>query len=370
MMDSFLLIMEQRNNHINKFLITVTFKLFSCISGITHNNCYMMYESVTINDFEVNANEVEIPLAVSTFKKYGCLVVRGLNAGYVDDIFKDAVVVAKQAVSLLDQAEKIPQGWQTPDGTLFIPASPEYRSKLGRDKQIMVLGLDYMTSAAMTRAALDKRCLDIIEGILGPNIELFGKGQCFFKEPAGGNPKYLHQDNAYFEFAKEGIVGTLNYAVDTDLKRNNGPLYVIPGTHRKGGYGHDRSGAYSGLTEHNAYIEHVDTDSHLALDPSEWNFEESIPIEGKAGDAIFFHVNLVHGSTPNYSDRPRPTFINRYLAADDYAIMPQATSVEMRRIQVEKFNAEGATVKERGILVRGRRAYTTGAKWVLPIHHH
>ena len=43
------------------------------------------------------------------------------------------------------------------------------------------------------------------------------------------------------------------------------------------------------------------------------------------------YINTVHGSSPNFSDKPRPTFINRYMATDDYAIMPIATSVKMRK---------------------------------------
>lgn len=54
----------------------------------------------------------------------------------------------------------------------------------------------------------------------------------FYKEPLGLGPKLLHQDGAYFEFAKQGPVGTLNYAVDTNLTLNNGPLFVVPGTHK------------------------------------------------------------------------------------------------------------------------------------------
>ena len=324
---------------------------------------------VSIADLELRAEDLDVNLAISIYNKYGCLVVRGLNTQYVDKIFQDAIVAAEQAVSLLSQAEKIPSGWQTPDGTLFIPVSPEYESKLGRDRQIMVLGLNYMNSSAMTRAAMDTKCLDIVEGILGPDIEIFGNGQCFFKEPAGGNPKYLHQDNAYFEFAHEGPVGTLNYTVDTDLKRNNGPLYVVPGTHKKGGPGHNKTGAYSGQSEHSAYIEHVDTSSHLALEPSEWSFEDCVPVEGRAGDTIFFHANLVHGSPPNHSDSPRPTFINRYVAVDDCLVMPLATTALMRREQLERYKKEGYILKERGILVRGRRLYT-GKGWKLDTHHH
>ncbi|KAI6655484.1 Protein involved in biosynthesis of mitomycin antibiotics/polyketide fumonisin [Oopsacas minuta] len=326
-------------------------------------------DGVTVSDLEVKIEDLDITQAVSIYNKYGCLIVRRLNAQYVDSIYKDAEVAAEHAVSLLSQAVEKSDGWETPDGTLFIPVSPEYESKLGRDKQIMVLGVNYMNSAAMTHAAMDKQCLDIVEGILGPNIELFGNGQCFYKEPAGGNPKYLHQDNAYFEFAHEGPVGTLNYTVDTNLKKNNGPLYVIPGTHRKGGYGYDKTGAYSGQTPHSSYIKHVDTSSHLALNLSEWSFDDCILIEGNAGDTIFFHINLVHGSPPNHSDSPRPTFINRYLSVDDYPVMPLATSVKMRLEQLEKFKKEGGAMKKRGIVVRGRRQYI-GMKWQLDNEHH
>merc|ERR1712046_195172 len=125
-----------------------------------------------------------------------------------------------------------------------VPTPVEHEKRLGRDKQIMVLGLDYYNSSALFQAANDKRCLDIVEGILGPNIELFSKGQCFYKEPLGGNPKLMHQDSAYFEFEEQGVVATLNYAVDTSTAINNGPLYVVPGTHKIGGYGHEREGAY------------------------------------------------------------------------------------------------------------------------------
>ena len=89
-----------------------------------------------------------------------------------------------------------------------------------------------------------------------------------------------HQDNAYFEFRDEGPVGTLSYTVPTSEARRNGPLYVVPGTHKRGGFGSERKGAYNGLHEHNAYITHVDTRSHLGLDPAEWTFDDAIEIPG------------------------------------------------------------------------------------------
>jgi hypothetical protein len=68
----------------------------------------------------------------------------------------------------------------------------------------MVLAVRYNTSGAFLRSALDTRALDLVEAILGPNIELFMDGQCLYKEPVGGHPKNLHQDSAYFEHRFDG----------------------------------------------------------------------------------------------------------------------------------------------------------------------
>ncbi len=102
----------------------------------------------------------------------------------------------------------------------------------------------------------------------------------------------------------------------------------MPGTHKKQKKYKD---LYEGLTDHSSYMKHVDTPSHLGLDMKRFTFDDAICVDGKAGDTLFFHINTVHGSTPNYSSKPRPTFINRYMASDDYAIMPIATSVQMRK---------------------------------------
>ena len=107
--------------------------------------------------------------------------------------------------------------------------------------------------------SIDERVLDIVEAILGDeNIEIFGKGQVLLKEKDGGHAKIPHQvnifrwkkweqkvveDAAYFEFRDYGPIGT----VDTNQEKNNGTLRVWPGTHKRG------------------YLEHVDTESHVAL---------------------------------------------------------------------------------------------------------
>jgi ectoine hydroxylase-related dioxygenase (phytanoyl-CoA dioxygenase family) len=200
----------------------------------------------------------------------------------------------------------------------------------------MVLAFNYYTSAAFLRSALDPKTLDIVEAILGPNIELFGNGQSLYKEPVGGHPKNLHQDSAYFEHRYEGPAAVLNYVVDTNLV--NGALYVVPGSHRLG------------------QLKHIDTFSHLGLDEDEWPWEAALPVTGQAGDSIFFHVKTIHGSQENHSEAPRPVFIHRYRRPDDYVVI--SATMTANRAEAEKRATEAKkTNEQRGLMVRGHRTY-------------
>ncbi len=285
---------------------------------------------VQIGDIEFFADDIDVTAAAATYREHGAIVVRGLMKPYAEEMRQQILQTADTAIAQLDQAREVPEGWITPNGCLFIPAPDNY----DRDKQIMTIGINYYTSSTFLRSAMDPAALDIVEAILGPNIETFGNGQSLVKEPVGGHPKYLHQDSAYFEHKYEGPVAILNYAVDTDLQK--GALHVVPGTHGAG------------------QLRHVDTLSHLGLDEDEWPWEAALAIEGQAGDSIFFHVKTVHGSKSNYSNEPRPVFINRYRRPDDYTIISATTTTN--RAEAEKRAAEARkTNEQRGLMVRGRR---------------
>jgi phytanoyl-CoA hydroxylase len=324
-------------------------------------------------------------LARQIFQDHGVLVVPGLVAAQAAKIRAAADAAFEQSLALLAEGREtlvsndgVQVGWVTPDQTLFIPAPKGH----ARSKQAMVLALDYYQDASMVQAAADEAVLNVLEAITGwSNIELFGKGQCFYKEgidsatsaggvdesmmmgekasrdvsnfeqrvAPGGNPKYLHQDSAYFMFAHEGAVAVLSYAVDTSGALDNGPLYVVPGSHKLG------------------HIRHVDTPSHLGVPSNDWSFDDGVRIDGRAGDAVFFHVHTLHGSTPNRSPDARPVFINRYIEASDYQTY-FATDAHMReRAEAEYVALKAAgslPPKDRGIMLRGRREWREdGPPW-------
>ena len=340
--------------------------------------------SVTLEDIELPQSHKPGD-ARRIFQKYGVLVVRGLNRAHANVISGAAEAAFNRSLALLESGrlERVDNeqhflGWITPDQTLFIPAPKGHV----RDKQAMVLAVDYYSDAAMLAAAIEPRTLDLIEEISGWNqIELFSKGQCFYKEGVatatsagginatmmgehasadeqvsegvkpGGNPKYMHQDSAYFMFAHDGAIATLSYAVDTSEALDNGPLYVVPGSYRLG------------------HVPHVDTPSHLGVPAEEWSFSDGLRIDGRAGDTVFFHIHTLHGSTPNRSPNPRTVFINRYIEASDYQTY-FATDARMRERAQSEYEArvrEGRLpAKERGFMVRGQRPWREdGPKWRL-----
>jgi hypothetical protein len=291
---------------------------------------------VDIADLDFAAADLDIEKAAAAYREHGCIVVRGLMKPHLEEMSRQINRVLEETITQIDDAKPIPAGWLTPNGALLLPAPEHFE----RDKQIMCLPINYYNSAAFMRTALDPTTLDLAEAILGPDIELFGDGQSLVKEAIGGHPKHLHQDGAYFEHRYEGPLGQLTYVVDTNLE--NGCLHVVPGSFKMG------------------LLEHEDTFSHLGLNEKTWPWERSTPIEGKAGDSIFFHINCIHGSKPNESSEPRPVFINRYRDADDYVII--TTDDRKNPAEAEKRAAEASKENQQGLMVRGFRRYDASRK--------
>ena len=84
----------------------------------------------------------------------------------------------------------------------------------------------------------------------------------------------------------------------TDANKKNGCLQVIKGTHKMGRVEHGFSGEQVGASQH--YVD-------LALKTM-----PLIYVELKAGDALFFHSNILHRSEANLSDHSRWSLISCY----------------------------------------------------------
>jgi len=291
-------------------------------------------QNISVKELEVSIDRLDIARATAIYEEHGAVVVRGLSKAHVKPVLRDINAILQEAVSLLPKAVRnaTDGGLYTPNGARFAD-DPKHPGK----PMLHSLKCNGLISAAFMQSLLNPTLLDILEAILGPDIELWKWGQCAYKQPGTENPISLHQDGYYFQHKHETPIGVLSYAIDTDL--SNGPLHIVPGSHRLGP------------------LEHVDDKwAGLALaDPSWW--EKAIPLPGRAGDAILFHGYTIHGSTANRSDRPRPVFIQRYRRADDFCIINVATMKDRR--EAEKKPIQAKTADDWGLMVRGLRRYYT-----------
>ena len=139
--------------------------------------------------------------------------------------------------------------------------------------------------------ARDERLLDVICDLLGPDVDCF-LSQFIFKNPGAiGQP--WHQDSLYFPFEPDRQVGV--WLAVTDATPVNGPLSVLPGSHREPLHEHvpdRRPGANLG------YMEIVDHD-----------LSGAVAVEMQVGDLLLFDSFLMHFSRDNISTRRRGALI-------------------------------------------------------------
>ncbi|MFO7589699.1 MAG: phytanoyl-CoA dioxygenase family protein [Acidimicrobiia bacterium] len=145
--------------------------------------------------------------------------------------------------------------------------------------------------------ARDERLTATIGDLLGPDVDCF-LSQFIFKNPeAIGQP--WHQDALYFPFEPPEQVGV--WVAVTDATPTNGPLSVLPGSHREPVHEHvadRRPDANLG------YTEIVDVD-----------FSGAVQVLMRAGDVLLFHSHLMHRSTDNVSDGRRAAMVYHYAPA-------------------------------------------------------
>jgi phytanoyl-CoA hydroxylase len=138
----------------------------------------------------------------------------------------------------------------------------------------------------------------LLEGLLGVEVDCF-LSQFIFKLPGAlGQP--WHQDSFYFPFDRRPQVGVWLALTDTTLE--NGPLWVLPGSHREPVHE-----VVPDRREHASYgyVEIIDHDT-----------SNEVPVLMKAGDLLLFHSNLFHKSTDNVSQAMRTAMVYHFASAD------------------------------------------------------
>ncbi|WGW05706.1 phytanoyl-CoA dioxygenase family protein [Tropicibacter oceani] len=143
----------------------------------------------------------------------------------------------------------------------------------------------------------------VLTDLLGPDT-VINTSKLNTKAPGGGAAVEWHQDWAFYPATNDSLLAFgLNLA---DVDAANGPLMVIPGSHRGPVLSHHNDGVFCG-----------------AIDPDDPLFEmdKAVTLTGKAGSMTVHHVRILHGSAPNVSDRARLILFYECAAADAWPLL-------------------------------------------------
>ncbi len=155
--------------------------------------------------------------------------------------------------------------------------------------------------------ARDPDILTPLVSLLGPDIRFYG-GKMNMKSAGYGAPVEWHQDWAFYPHTNDDVLATGILLDDCD--ESNGPLMVMPGTHKGPTYDHHHEGHFCG-----------------AMNPAmtSLDYSKAVPLTGKAGSMTIHHVRLVHGSAMNTSNRQRRLLLWEYAAADAWPLVGPKT---------------------------------------------
>ncbi|MGE0800825.1 MAG: phytanoyl-CoA dioxygenase family protein [Lautropia sp.] len=176
------------------------------------------------------------------------------------------------------------------------PASPRVR----RLKDVRKLHV------AFDELARSPEVLDAVATLIGPDIRLSHPNvKINIKAAEYGSPVEWHQDWAGYPHTNDDLL-SVGVPLD-DCAIENGPLLVLPGSHRGPVYSHHNGAGY--------YCSTIDPTRNTLP------FDQAVPLVGRRGMATFHHARIVHGSALNRSNRPRRLLIYQYAAVDAWPVL-------------------------------------------------
>lgn len=170
----------------------------------------------------------------------------------------------------------------------------------------------------------DPDITDVLAPLLGENIRVYG-AKMNMKAAGYGAPVEWHQDWAFYPHTNDDVLATGLLLDDCDA--SNGPLMVLPGSHKGPVYDHHADGFFCGAFDPDA--------AGLDLSPAEM-------LTGPAGSMTIHHVRAVHGSALNTSNRQRRLLLTEYAAADAFPMVNMKGSFE----DYESRMARGVSTRE------------------------
>jgi len=175
----------------------------------------------------------------------------------------------------------------------FRNLSDDGKAESGSGQQMLQIMNMFLRSPLFHKLLYDTRLLDMVEDVIGPNIQLY-HDQALFKPAHHGGPVLWHQDNGYWQCRPATLVSC--WITLDDAVRENGAMQVVPGSHLQPVW-HDQAKSTKALRE---VDEGVDRSNAKV-------------IELPAGGVMLHHCQTLHYTQPNETDRQRRAYALHYM---------------------------------------------------------
>jgi ectoine hydroxylase-related dioxygenase (phytanoyl-CoA dioxygenase family) len=147
------------------------------------------------------------------------------------------------------------------------------------------------------------RVLGAVADLVGPDVR-FLNSKLNLKSAGYGAAVEWHQDWAYYPHTNDDVLA-VGVMLD-DITTENGPMLVVPGSHRGPVHDHHAEGRFCG---------------GIDLVKSRVDVSAAAPMLGHAGSISLHHVRAVHGSDLNRSGADRRFLLYELAAADAWPLV-------------------------------------------------
>jgi len=216
------------------------------------------------------------PFDLKFFKKNGYLVKKNL-------------INENTIVNLNKQIKKIAKTSKFFESTL-----------VNKKKYFLRLQDPHLRDKFFLNLSRHKNIINIVSSLLGGSAR-FHHSKLNFKLPSKlGGIVHWHQDWCFYPHTNDDLLAVGIYL--EDCFEINGPLKVIPTTHKKKLYNHHFKGNFIGKIN------------------DKLNTKKAVSLIGTAGTVTFHHVRTVHGSGLNLTNSSRPLLLFGYSAVDAWPL--------------------------------------------------
>ncbi len=212
------------------------------------------------------------------------------------------LIQPEEVAEMVDDTIRLARGGYPCDGIKPVPETSSDDEVL---RQVLCIHQPHFISPVMEKYVRHPKICGVLSQTIAAHLPFWdGSVKCMqsmlFVKPPGFQGQAWHQDEIYIPTRDRSLAGAW-IALD-DATIENGCLWVVPGSHRRGFLFPQR--------QHNQPDEFdFAGESH--------GFDESleVPVEVKRGSVVFFNGYLLHRSRKNRSQVYRKVLVNHYCNA-------------------------------------------------------